>query len=139
MPHAKHLVLLAAVLALGALPALADGKGKGHGKGQGNRGGGWDEDWGQGRVARGCPPGLAKKNPPCIPPGQAKKYAPEIHRPHIYGRGDYLPDDAVYLRDPRYHGLPDGTYYVDDGYVYRVDPETLEIMALIGLVDRLLN
>ena len=20
-----------------------------------------------------CPPGLAKKNPPCVPPGQAKK------------------------------------------------------------------
>jgi hypothetical protein len=23
---------------------------------------------------RNCPPGLAKKHPPCIPPGQAKKY-----------------------------------------------------------------
>jgi hypothetical protein len=25
------------------------------------------------RGARNCPPGLAKKNPPCVPPGQAKK------------------------------------------------------------------
>lgn len=136
MPKAKHIAILTAAFLLGVMPALAESKG--HGKGHGKRGG-WEDDWRQGQVARGCPPGLAKKNPPCVPPGQAKKYAPDVYHPHVYRRGDYLPDDAIYLHDPRYYGLRDGTYYVDDGYVYRVDPQTLEVMALIGLVDRLLN
>ena len=38
-----------------------------------------------------CPPGLAKKNNGCLPPGQAKKW-------HI---GEQLPDDV------EYHELPD--------------------------------
>ncbi|HEX2546895.1 MAG TPA: RcnB family protein [Ramlibacter sp.] len=92
-------VLLAAVA---ATPALADkgGKGKGHKKH------GRDHDRVEhverhhdrhGRVAhyddryddrrhRGCPPGLAKKNNGCMPPGQAKKLAV----------GQPLPPGAVY-------------------------------------------
>jgi Ni/Co efflux regulator RcnB len=38
-----------------------------------------------------CPPGLAKKNNGCMPPGQAKKWA--------YGRP--LPRDVVYYEVPR--------------------------------------
>lgn len=38
-------------------------------------------------VRRNCPPGLAKKNPPCIPPGQAKKWR----------KGYSLPDDVVFF------------------------------------------
>lgn len=38
-------------------------------------------------VRRNCPPGLAKKNPPCIPPGKAKKWR----------TGYPLPDDVVFF------------------------------------------
>ena len=43
-----------------------------------------------GHYKRHCPPGLAKKNPPCIPPGQAKKYRV----------GSFLPENS-YVRVPR--------------------------------------
>lgn len=54
-------------------------------------------------LVRGCPPGLAKRNNGCLPPGQARQIARARH--------DYLwnlsRDDALY----RY----------DDGYLYRLD------------------
>jgi hypothetical protein len=133
--------VLALALALAAIPALADSKGKGHGKNKGND---WKgPDWSQPYSVRACPPGLAKKNPPCVPPGQAKKQVNytnyDAHDHYRYRRGEYLPRDADYLRDPSRYRLPDGTYYVDNGFVYRVDPQTLEVMALVGLLDRLLN
>lgn len=65
----KHLALFAAAAALGfAAPALA---GPGHGHGQGH---GWGHDRGPiGYGIGGCPPGLAKKQNGCMPPGQARK------------------------------------------------------------------
>lgn len=42
------------------------------------------------RSAGHCPPGLAKKNNGCLPPGQAKKWH----------RGEYLPRDMVYYDLP---------------------------------------
>jgi Ni/Co efflux regulator RcnB len=107
--------------ALAAAPALADkpewagkgkghdkgeshGKGKGHGKGQGGeRSGDAERYFGdpqrivvhdyygqQFRTGR-CPPGLAKKNNGCMPPGQAKKW--RVGRP--------LPREVVYYDVPR--------------------------------------
>jgi hypothetical protein len=60
---------------------------------------------GRGLIA-GCPPGLAKKNPPCVPPGQA--------RDHFFG-----------YDDPRFWGLRlgDGRYWYDDGYLFRLGPD----------------
>lgn len=40
---------------------------------------------------KGCPPGLAKKNNGCLPPGQAKKWK----------RGQALPRDVVYEEVPQ--------------------------------------
>ena len=141
MPRTRNIAVLAVTLAFAAAPVLADGKGKGHGKNKGND---WKgHDWSQPYNLRGCPPGLAKKNPPCVPPGQAKKHVNyadhDDHDHYRYRRGEYLPRGADYLRDPWRYRLPDGTYYVDNVFVYRVDPQTLEVMALVGLLDRLLN
>lgn len=48
-------------------------------------------DYFGGEMARGkCPPGLAKKNNGCMPPGQAKKWA----------RGRPLPRDVVFYELP---------------------------------------
>lgn len=52
----------------------------------------------------GCPPGLARKNNGCLPPGQARQIA------RSYSRYDYLWD----RRD-------DYRYRYDDGYLYRTD------------------
>lgn len=60
-------------------------------------------------LIEGCPPGLAKKNNGCLPPGQAKK---------IYGRDDRYA--AMFDSIPyRYRDYGDGGYRYGDGYLYR--------------------
>ncbi|MGI8943115.1 MAG: hypothetical protein ACR2FJ_02575 [Qipengyuania sp.] len=59
------------------------------------------------RLVEGCPPGLAKKNPPCVPPGQAKQrddFFGTSYRPSLFGLSGY----------------GDGRYYYDDGYLMRL-------------------
>ncbi|WP_172676982.1 excinuclease ABC subunit A [Aestuariivita boseongensis] len=91
-------------------------------------------------LSAGCPPGLAKKNPPCIPPGQAKKrYYPEGYVP-IYRIGDRIDRDYEILRYPSRYGLENGLlYYVVGREVFRISPETGRVLAFIGLADALLN
>lgn len=57
----------------------------------------------------GCPPGLAKKSPACVPPGLARG-------------GDR---DGYDWNDPDFWGLRsgDGRYYYDDGYLLRYGPD----------------
>ena len=84
---------------------------------------------------KGCPPGLAKKAVPCVPPGQVKNgnYAP-------YARGDIIYRDYILIENPRRYNLdPRGTYYSTGGYVFRVDRETREVLDLIGAVAAILN
>ena len=85
----RILILMLTGLALGASPALAQGK--------------------------GCPPGLAKKNPPCVPPGLAKKgVTAEEWSGNRRDRDDdrYDDDDDVVVYDPddlpRYLVRPNG-------------------------------
>lgn len=54
---------------------------------------------------QGCPPGLAKKNNGCLPPGQARQIA----------RADRRWDDWYWSRT-----RDDGRWRYEDGYVYRV-------------------
>lgn len=138
------IAFLAAALAAGA--AFADpppGKGKGH---KGNKGGGGStqverssvsvnfnfsdsdrvviRDYYGGMMARGhCPPGLAKKNNGCMPPGQAKKWAV----------GHVLPRDVIFYDLPssltvRLSAPPAGYRYV------RVAKDILLIAAGTGMV-----
>ncbi|MBY6119310.1 MULTISPECIES: hypothetical protein [Mameliella] len=84
---------------------------------------------------KGCPPGLAKKDPACVPPGLAKKgvKAPDRDR-------HYITDDYVILVDPLRYGLdPDRTYYRLGDEVVRVDRETGEILNFIGSLAALLD
>ena len=57
-------------------------------------------------IVAGCPPGLAKKNPPCVPPGQVRSRFRGYDRPDFWG-----------LR------LTDGRYWYDDGYLVRLGPD----------------
>jgi hypothetical protein len=69
-----------------------------------------------------CPPGLAKKNNGCLPPGQAKKWA----------KGRPLPRDVVFYELPRDLAIrlnpPPGARYV------RVAADILLIAAGTGMV-----
>lgn len=119
-----------------AAPAWADNPGHGKGKGQGRDSGGVSisvqitdpqraiiRDYYGGEIAHGrCPPGLAKKNNGCMPPGQAKKWA--VGRP--------LPRDVVFYELPSSLSVrltaPAGARYV------RVAADILLIAAGTGMV-----
>jgi hypothetical protein len=84
----------------------------------------------------GCPPGLAKKNPPCIPPGQAKKYGYTAR----YEPGERILRDYRIIRDAGRYGLSrDDVYYMVGREIFRMDPDTRRVIAFIGLADALLN
>lgn len=135
----KQILVIAGALALGvAGPALAK-PGNGHGNGHGNaglNGPAYGVNGPVGYGVGGCPPGLAKKNPPCMPPGQARK---------LYNVGQRMPLGAVnpyaYNRIPtdlrQQYGLnPYNNYYYNNGYLYGVDPRTMVIQQAIAALLR---
>lgn len=132
---------------IGVVPAAADpGRDRGDGKGhvrraedrgpQGDRRGNHRD---RGAHLADCPPGLARKNPPCVPPGQARK-RPDRHGTRV---GDILrPGDHAAIGDPRRHDLESRRgwdYYRDGNSIYRVDSNTRKILAVIELIDAFSN
>ncbi|MDP3263421.1 MAG: RcnB family protein [Tabrizicola sp.] len=107
-------IILATALALSLTPAFADGK-SGH-----------------------CPPGLAKKDVPCVPPGQAKKRA-------AWHEGDVVNRDDIrhVIRYPDRYELPPlraGEEYVVIGNrIVKVDSQTGRILTLYRALDSLLD
>lgn len=128
------IVLAAGAAALAfAAPAAADpGKGKGHGKHQAKQGRMVHQGhlganyWGN----RNCPPGLAKKNNGCLPPGIAKqRYNVGDRWNGNYGVWNY---NQVPLDWRNQYQLDrDNRYYYRDGYLYSVDPRTRLVEAVI--------
>ena len=126
----KPMLLIAGAAALAfTAPALADpGKGKGH-KGHGAHG---YVGYGVG----GCPPGLAKKNNGCLPPGQAKKlYNVGQRWPGHYGYA-WNYNQIPYDLRAQYGFQPGYNYYYGDGYLYRVDPATMLISQVVSAIIR---
>lgn len=79
-----------------------------------------------------CPPGLAKKNNNCLPPGQAKRQ---------FAQGQRLPSGYNYYTDfndiplnyRNEYGLsPDYRYIYRDNSIYVVDPRTSVVERVIG-------
>jgi hypothetical protein len=127
---------------------------------------------GRGLIA-GCPPGLAKRNNGCLPPGQERKLL-RARYDNLFGRSDpysYRFDDGYMYRYDRQGGLlgylpalggalgvgnpwpvqysyePAPRYYVDyyrmrdpydyryaDGAIYAVDPQTQAIQNVVALL-----
>ena len=100
--------LAMAVVLTAMAPEAMAGNGKGRGNGVGNG---------------GCPPGLARKNPPCIPPG------------HSLRSYDY---ERIYDYD-RYGLDRRGSFYRVGQLIYRADSDTFKILEVIGAVDDILN
>ncbi len=146
---------VAIAAALSVSPALAkkDGEehGNGHGRGHGKPSenprhdegdsyhsdrGSHDHDilrgWVVGEYKKHCPPGLAKKDPPCIPPGQAKKFAAGAVLPE--DGWTFVPDDIVGLLIPP----PQGARYVRmDKNVYLVTEGTRKVIEAIELFSQI--
>lgn len=79
-------------------------------------------------AGKACPPGLAKKYPGCIPPGQWKKgYRIPSTWSNYYVNYDRLPD---FYRD-RYEMNPDYRYMYRDGRVYVIDAITRSIVNVL--------
>ena len=161
----KMTILLAGALTLAATSQLAAEPGKSKGKGQGNGGHStMDHSGGKaaakadkkahksasngvirtdrnGRLyafdARGnCPPGLAKRNNGCTPPGQAKKrydvgqrYNPNFGNAWSY---DQIPDA---LRN-QYNLDSSDRYYYNQGHLYRVDEQSSLVEQVISALLR---
>ncbi len=75
-----------------------------------------------------CPPGLAKKSPTCIPPGQV-------------GKGTILRPGTYELLDrPWHYGLERDRSYARIGdIIVEIDRDTREVLDLIGALDAVLN
>jgi hypothetical protein len=96
---------------------------------------------GHGRVyafnARGqCPPGLAKRENGCLPPGQAKKLYNAGQR---YNRN--FGNAWTYNEIPRslrsqYNLDHSDRYYYRNGYIYQVDPKTMIVEQVISALLR---
>ena len=81
-----------------------------------------------------CPPGLAKKSPACVPPGQARN--------GLVGRVVDWRDVHV-VRKPGLYGLaqaPSGqNYAIVDGRLVRIDSRTAKVLSIIRTVDAILD
>ncbi|MTH79214.1 hypothetical protein [Paracoccus aestuariivivens] len=121
-----------------ATPAAAD-PGRGHHKHKSGHKQDRHEPYRSYGYIADCPPGLAKKHPRCVPPGQARK-----HASHYGNRvGDVLRvGDYVIIRDPRRYDLQDRRgwdYYRDDNRIYRVDSGTQKVLAVMNLIQAFSN
>jgi hypothetical protein len=81
-----------------------------------------------------CPPGLAKKSPSCLPPGQANR---------MFREGQRIPTGYNYYTD--YNAIPEvyrsrvpyvdaNRYIYRDDSVYVVDPRTRVVTQIIDLL-----
>jgi len=122
----KNILIVAGVAALAAAaPAIAKpnhGNSNGHGRQQ--QAYGYNGD-------RHCPPGLAKKNNGCLPPGQFKKRFERGQRFNsTYGQR-YAYNQLPYDVRQQYDLDRSNRYYYDQGYLYQVDPRTMVVEQVI--------
>lgn len=137
MNSTRILMLTAALaLAFSGGAALADGKGK---KNKHRK---------QVVIEYACPPGLAKKSPPCVPPGLAKKrYDDDDDDEEVvyrWRRGDYIYDDDYRLIDyPNRYTLPPlrqgERYAIVGNQIVKINSETGRILDLMRLLGAITN
>ena len=123
----KTFLLLAGAAALASTsPALAK-----PGKGQGNPHAGHAGHVGYG--TGGCPPGLAKKNNGCLPPGQAKKLF-NVGQRCLTATTATRPTTDPLRSSPPYDLNDNYRYIYRDDYLYQVDPTTLVVQRILNAI-----
>lgn len=123
------------LLALAATPVLAD-----NGKHRNNHHGG------NGHASH-CPPGLAKKSPACVPPGQARNHRRDHDDDHVIHYGNGVGEvlrvgDYTIIRDVDRYGFENRDnwrYYRDGDRAYRVDTSTNKVLAVLNLIQAFSN
>jgi hypothetical protein len=137
----KHILLIAGAFAVGvAGPGLAK-PGNGHGNGHGNaygyglNGQAYGRNGPVGYGAGGCPPGLAKKAVPCVPPGRAKKLGVGQVMPSGYAN-PYAYNQIPYALRNQYGLSRNRNYYYNNGYLYGVNPRTMVVQQAISALLR---
>ena len=129
----KYFLLFAGAAALSfAAPAAAKpgmGHGNPHGRGLENAHG---VNGPVGYGVGGCPPGLAKKNNGCLPPGQAKKLFRVGQRYNTALGSRYGFGQIPYSLRNQYDLTPRYRYYYDNGYLYQVNPRTMVVQQVIS-------
>ena len=141
----KMYLILASVAAVAvATPTLAQPSHAGHGKTNAHKGKSHGNKAMHHRTSAGrygvwgnsCPPGLAKKNNGCLPPGQARKRYQVGQRWNTnYGQAwtyNQIPSD---WRD-RYNLDANDRYYYRDGYIYQVDNRTRLVEQVLSAILR---
>lgn len=87
--------------------------------------------------ARGsCPPGLAKRENGCMPPGQAKKAFNVGQRYNRNVGNVWTYSQIPYDLRSRYQFDQDDRYYYRNGYVYQVNPRTMLIQQVVSALLR---
>lgn len=86
--------------------------------------------------SKSCPPGLAKKDTPCVPPGQAKKGVTSQEWRNGDRIGDVVRgDDLIFLDDYRRYDLPllpnGQRYAVVNDRIVVISSENYAILQLI--------
>ena len=128
----KTLILIAGATLLAAAPAHSKPDHSKHADKSHHAHGNGAHGYGKGE----CPPGLAKKNAECMPPGQHKKLFKVGQRlPKGYDR--YTPYSQVPYDLRRKYGLDrDDRYIYRDQYLYRVDPKTMVVEQVLSAILR---
>ena len=85
------------------------------------------DDGYRGGGSEGCPPGLAKKNNGCLPPGQAKKYL------GARLQDNYVNSQLPYQYRSWYRDDGDHFFRSGDGYIYRVSRSNDLVDGIIPL------
>jgi hypothetical protein len=141
----KQALLFAGAFALSlsgaaiAKPGNGHGHGGSHANGHGmshadhaNMGKGTMYGYGKG----GCPPGLAKKNNGCMPPGQLKQMV-ELGQRYPANTGyAWNYNQIPYDLRTQYGFQPTSNYYYQNGYLYQVDPRTMLVQQAVNAIFR---
>ena len=134
MRQMMMMLAAAAALALTGPASAKPGMGHGNPHDQGH-GYGYGYQGPVGYGVGGCPPGLAKKNNGCMPPGQAKKL--RAGQRYVQGYGSrYGYGQIPYDLRRQYSLDPRDRYYYDNGYLYQVDPRTMLVQQVISALLR---
>lgn len=152
------IILLAGTVSLGSGMAMAQGNGNqnAHGNAPASQQAQHDNKQNNSapQAADNCAGGKSGKDQSCGKSGQKQASQPQSNQkpsnqkqasnkqpdqPRKYSKGEKVPSPSP-VQHPGHYGLKENAYYVTSGnYVYQVDQNTQEVIALVGAIADILN